>query len=100
MDTRRPGAGCSRRSARLAIGATIFEHKSEYYAAHRDLADPTSATLVRYDDWSSIAIQARTALRDANVPIVPSYCQNGLAACQLVLDMPHALEVFYELDTP
>src|SRR5438874_9298927 len=39
--------------------ATFFERDTEYYATHRDLAEPDFCDLVLYDDWSSIAGQAR-----------------------------------------
>jgi spore maturation protein CgeB len=80
--------------------ATFFERDTEYYAAHRDLAEPDFCNLVLYDNWSSIAVQARAAVRTADVAIVTSYCPDGLAACRLVLDTPGALKVFYDLDTP
>ena len=80
--------------------ATFFERDAEYYATHRDLAEPDFCDLVLYDDWSSIAGQARAAVRSTDVAIVTSYCPDGLTACRLILDAPGPLKVFYDLDTP
>lgn len=80
--------------------ATFFERETEYYTAHRDLPEPDFCELVLYDDWSSTAARARTLAGNADVALVTSYCPDGLAACRLVLDTPHTLKVFYDLDTP
>ena len=80
--------------------ATFFEQDVAYYAAHRDLAAPEFCDLVLYSDWPSALPVARTALASADVAIVTSYCPDGLAACQLVLDTPGPLHVFYDMDTP
>jgi spore maturation protein CgeB len=80
--------------------AIFFERDTDYYAAHRDLVDPDFCDLVLYDDWSSVARVAEMAVRNTDVAMVTSYCPDGLAACQLVLNAPQALKVFYDLDTP
>jgi spore maturation protein CgeB len=80
--------------------AIFFERNTDYYAAHRDLVAPDFCDLVLYDDWRSIAGQALTAVDNADVAMVTSYCADGLAACRLVLDAPRAVKVFYDLDTP
>ncbi|MGI9145206.1 MAG: CgeB family protein [Chloroflexota bacterium] len=80
--------------------ATFFERNTDYYAAHRDLSSPNFCDLVLYDDWSAVAPRAGTAVRTADVALVSSYCPDGLAACQLVLEAPQVKKVFYDLDTP
>ena len=77
----------------------FFELDVPYYADNRDLPDPDFCELVLYPDWDSVLPKARAALADADVALVTSYCADGLAACQLVLDS-NALRVFYDLDTP
>ena len=77
---------------------TFFERDVPYYAAHRDLPAPPFCTLALYDTWPPPT--AQQALAAADVAIVTSYCPDGLAACQLVLDQPNVLHVFYDLDTP
>jgi spore maturation protein CgeB len=80
--------------------ATFFERDVAYYAERRDLAAPDFCQLVLYPDWQSVLATARAALASADVAIVTSYCPDGLAACQLVLDTPGPLHVFYDMDTP
>ncbi|MEK8090283.1 CgeB family protein [Thermithiobacillus plumbiphilus] len=77
----------------------FFERDVPYYADNRDLPDPDFCELVLYPDWDSVLPKARAALADADVALVTSYCADGLAACQMVLDSS-ALRVFYDLDTP
>jgi spore maturation protein CgeB len=80
--------------------ATFFEHDVDYYAAHRDLSAPEFCDLILYTDWPSAVERARTAVQRADIAIVTSYCPDGLSACELVLDDPRVLRVFYDLDTP
>ena len=56
--------------------------------------------LVLYEDWEAVRRRATRELADADVAIVTSYCPDGLAATDLVLDAPRATRVFYDLDTP
>ncbi len=80
--------------------ATFFERDANYYAAHRDLPDPSFCDLVLYADWPGVLPLARQTLGQSDVAIVTSYCPDGLDACRLVLDAPNPLHVFYDLDTP
>ncbi len=80
---------------------TFFERDVPYYAQNRDLAelDP-DAKLVLYDDWASIRHQARRCADAADAVIVTSFCPDGIAATELVLDSRAGLRCFYDLDTP
>jgi spore maturation protein CgeB len=84
----------------LGHHTSFFERDVDYYAAHRDLPTPDFCELVLYDSWPSVCPTAARALDGADVAIVTSYCPDGLDACRLVLDTPHPLHVFYDLDTP
>ncbi|HEX6806052.1 MAG TPA: glycosyltransferase [Terriglobales bacterium] len=77
---------------------TFFEHDVPYYARHRDLTSAPDYQLLLYSDWSAIFQQAQGAVHEADAAIVTSYCPDGRAASQLVLDSP-AIKVFYDLDT-
>ena len=44
--------------------------------------------------------RARRQLADADAAMVTSYCPDGVAAGELVLEAPRPGRVFYELDTP
>jgi spore maturation protein CgeB len=56
--------------------------------------------LVLYSDWGSIRRRAGEEIADADVAMVTSYCPDGRAATNAVLDASRALRVFYDLDTP
>jgi spore maturation protein CgeB len=79
---------------------TFFERDVAYYAQHRDLQTPEFCNLVLYTNWMQIDECARAAIAASDVAMVTSYCPDGLRACQLVLDNPGPLHVFYDLDTP
>ena len=93
-----PWRGMLRALARMGHHTTFFEKDVAYYREHRDLAEPDFCDLVLYDTWDEP--RARQAVRQADVAIVTSYCPDGLAACEVVLDTPGSLHVFYDLDTP
>jgi spore maturation protein CgeB len=79
---------------------TFFEHDVPYYAQHRDLNELPGGELVLYTNWNELLPRATRELADADVGIVTSYCPDGIAASQLVLDSSAKLKTFYDLDTP
>jgi spore maturation protein CgeB len=78
----------------------FFERDVPYYAAHRDLTELPGGRLIFYPDWEEILPTARRQIADADAAIVTSFCPDGQAAADLVLDSPARLHVFYDLDTP
>jgi spore maturation protein CgeB len=86
--------------ARRSCRTVFFEHDVPYYAATRDRSEIPRGELVLYDDWADIAAQAAREVADADAAIVTSYCPHGIEATEIVLAAPHALRVFYDLDTP
>jgi spore maturation protein CgeB len=79
----------------------FFERDVPYYASTRDLHTlPPGGELVLYPEWADALPLMRAALADADVGMVTSYCPDGLAATQLVLDANLAVRCFYDLDTP
>jgi spore maturation protein CgeB len=85
--------------ARRKHHVVFFERDVPYYAMHRDLAGISGGSLVIYPDWPGALLEARRQLADADVAMVTSYCPDGVAASEIVLDS-RALKVFYDLDTP
>lgn len=77
----------------------FFERDVPYYSSHRDLYELTGGALRLYRDWAAARFDARRHLADADVAVVTSYCPDGVAASELVLESA-ALRVFYDLDTP
>jgi spore maturation protein CgeB len=86
--------------ARRGHRVVFFECDVPYYAAHRDLHELPGGALCLYPDWPGVVPLARRHLADADVAMVTSYCPDGVAASDLVLDSPVPLRTFYDLDTP
>lgn len=93
--------GLCRALAAEGHDVVFFERDVPYYASHRDLEGlPGGGTLHIYREWESAAPLARRELGDADVGVVTSYCADGVAAADLVLDSAVPLRVFYDMDTP
>jgi spore maturation protein CgeB len=78
----------------------FFERDVSYYEAHRDLRELEGTTIVFYDDWTEVANAACRHLLDADAGMVTSYCPDGVAASNLLLEEARGLKTFYDLDTP
>jgi spore maturation protein CgeB len=86
-----------------ARGHTIvfFERDVSYYAEHRDLSTlPGGGELVLYAHWDDALARAQAQLAEADAALVTSYCPDGVAATELVLESSVRARVFYDLDTP
>jgi spore maturation protein CgeB len=83
-------------------GHTIvfFERDVPYYAAHRDLWELPGGLWIPYTTWADALLSAALHLSDADAAIVTSYCPDGIAASDLVLESAAAVRAFYDLDTP
>src|SRR5687767_4607720 len=64
----------------------LFEKYVPYYAAHRDLTSLPGGEIIVYPYWEAVALRAGREVSDADIAIVTSYCPDGVAASQLVLD--------------
>jgi spore maturation protein CgeB len=91
--------GLSRALVRRGHQVVFFERDVPYYAEHRDLAETEGVRLVLYRDWHEATPTVRRELLDADVAMVTSYCPDGVAATQAVVESD-AVRVFYDLDTP
>lgn len=78
----------------------FFERDVPHYARWRDATSLPYAHLHLYSDWDSNLPQAKAALDAADAGMVTSYCPDGVAACDLVLNSKVARTVFYDMDTP
>jgi spore maturation protein CgeB len=78
----------------------FFEKDVAYYAAHRDYTELPGGELVLYRGWNELLSLACRHLADADVGMVTSYCPDGIAATELVLNSKARTKVFYDLDTP
>jgi spore maturation protein CgeB len=80
---------------------TFFEHDVPYYANSRDLTElPGGGELIFYSEWNDITHLARDHVNSADAAMVTSYCPDGIAASELVLESGAGLKVFYDLDAP
>ncbi|HEX4808503.1 MAG TPA: glycosyltransferase [Bryobacteraceae bacterium] len=78
----------------------FFEKDVPYYAAQRDAATLPYAQIHLYRDWTENLEIANRELAGADVGFVTSYCPDGIAACELVLNSNLPRTVFYDMDTP
>jgi tRNA (mo5U34)-methyltransferase len=93
--------GLWRALARAGHRIVFFERDVPYYAENRDRFEVPCGELVLYREWSEVLPRARRELHDADAAIVSSYCPDGVAATELLMDAaPAAVKVFYDLDTP
>jgi spore maturation protein CgeB len=89
-----------------ALGArghevVFFERDVPFYAEHRDLHElPGGGRLVLYPSWEEVLPEARRHLEDADAGMATSYCPDGVAACELLLDSRVPVRAFYDMDTP
>jgi spore maturation protein CgeB len=78
----------------------FFERDVFYYASHRDLETVPYAHLHLYCDWTENLPEVKRHLADADTAMVTSYCTDGRAACDLILESNVPRTVFYDMDTP
>jgi len=86
-------------SSRRGHEVHFFEKDVPYYAGHRDLTEMDGGYLHLYSEWNQVWREASHELRDADVGMVTSYCPDGIAASELVIDSAK-FRCFYDLDTP
>lgn len=78
----------------------FFEQDAPYYARWRDALSFEYAQLHLYANWDEIVPFAKAILSSADAGMVTSYCPDGAAACDLVLNANLPRTLFYDLDTP
>src|SRR5262245_10092208 len=78
----------------------FFEHKLERYQNNRDLPEPPYCEVTLFDGWPELWTAVRKALADSGVAMVGSYCPDGIAAMDEVLNSNVAVKAFYDIATP
>jgi spore maturation protein CgeB len=91
--------GLIRALARQGHSVIFYERDVPYYAEHRDLPTLSQGVLRLYSTWTDVVDLARRDVEDADAAMITSYCPDGIAAADLVLNSA-GLRVFYDLDTP
>ncbi len=79
---------------------SFFEKDVDYYARRRDFAVCPYCELNLYTSWDDIRARALRQAAASDVVIVASYCPDGARVSDELLQLPHPLRVFYDLDTP
>jgi spore maturation protein CgeB len=92
--------GLFRALHRLGHEVHFFERDTPYYASHRDAASLPFAELHLYSTWKDVLPLAAELLKTSDAGMVTSYCPDGAAASELVLDANMPRSVFYDMDTP
>ena len=92
--------GLCRALARASHRVVFFERDTPYYRRTRDLEQLEAGELVLYPSWDEVRARALAELRSADAVIVTSYCPDGAAATELLLEVECGVRVFYDLDTP
>jgi spore maturation protein CgeB len=85
--------------ARRGHDVLFLERDAPWYAAHRDLADPSFCELAFYRDLGELRDFAPKIAR-ADAVIVGSYVPEGVAAGRLAIETARGLTAFYDIDTP
>lgn len=87
--------------ARRKHTVTFFERHVSYYASSRDNWAPPLGVRVRcYPSLEEISTEAMKELNSADLALFTSYCPDGAAVSQSILDSRAAIKAFYDLDTP
>jgi spore maturation protein CgeB len=92
--------GLCKALARRGHDVVFFERDVPYYALNRDLLELPYGMLCLYPGWAHALPLARRHLADADVAMVTSYCPDGIAAADVVLESRAEVRTFYDLDTP
>jgi len=78
---------------------TFLERNVPWYAAHRDLAEPSYCDLVLYDGIEALA-QQRQRIAKADLVILGSYVPDGIAVARFLQQTARGVLAFYDIDTP
>jgi spore maturation protein CgeB len=92
--------GLCKALARRGHRVVFFERDVPYYALNRDLWELPDGELCLYPSWEDAEPLARWHLSDADAAMVTSYCPDGVAASDLILESAVPVRAFYDLDTP
>jgi spore maturation protein CgeB len=78
----------------------FLERDVEWYASQRDMAEPPFCRLELYDGLSDLKQRFLLEVKSADLIIVGSYVQEGLAVADWVLRKAQGVTAFYDIDTP
>ncbi len=92
---RRSGDRWSRRCFAGDTQSAFYEKDVPYYASTRDLWElPPGGRLRLYSDLGEVHAEVKRDLDDADLALCTSYCPDGPAACDLILESKAAVKCF------
>ena len=77
----------------------FLERDKPWYAAHRDMSEPSFCELAFYDSVEGLAAH-RDAIANAAAVIVGSYVPDGIEVGGFVQNTARGVTAFYDIDTP
>jgi spore maturation protein CgeB len=77
----------------------FLERNTPWYAAARDLSNPSYCRTLIYNDFNELK-KFIAAVRSADLVIVGSYVPDGIAVGEWVIDNAQGITAFYDIDTP
>lgn len=87
--------------ARRGHSATFYERDVSYYADTRDnWTSPNNISLRIYSSFDDLRDEVMRGLDIADLALFTSFCPDGPAAAQLILNSRAGIKAFYDLDTP
>jgi spore maturation protein CgeB len=78
----------------------FLERDTEWYAANRDMLQPSFGRTFLYDSLEELNDRWSTAVRAADVVILGSYVPDGIEVARFVQRTARGLTIFYDIDTP
>ena len=78
----------------------FLERDVPWYAAHRDMPEPSFCRTILYDDLADLEAKGGEAVAAADAVIVGSYVPDGVAVGRWALERAEAIVGFYDIDTP
>lgn len=78
----------------------FLERDCEWYASHRDCADPDYCDLVIYQTSTELRADHLETIRNADAVIVGSYVPDGVELGTWVTEEAEGVTAFYDIDTP
>jgi len=76
------------------------ERDMPWYAAHRDLPQPSFCRLLLYSSLAELQARAGGAVGAADLVLVGSYVPEGVAVATWAIEQAGGLTAFYDIDTP
>lgn len=92
--------GLLRELAARGHHVTFLERDVPWYAANRDLPDPSYCTTFLYRDREQLEREHGGRVAGADAVIVGSYVPEGIAVAEWVVRTAKGIRAFYDIDTP